>query len=147
MRAAHTPKLTRSIAHNSQTPGRAVQPGHGGRGRPWGGANVRFVVLMARLEVTAPVPLGVTVAGEAVQVASAGKPAQARVTGEVNPDTELTLTVIFAVFPATTVPETGLMDKAKFAPPAPVRAITCGLLLALSIKVTVPIAMPVPVGV
>ena len=107
---------------------------------------MRFVVLTVKVEVTALVPLGVTVAGEAVQVASAGKPEQVSVTGEVNPDTELTLTVTFVGLPATTVAEAGLMDKPKFAPP-PVRAITCGLLLALSIKVTAPIALPVAVGV
>ena len=107
---------------------------------------MRFVVLTVKVEVTAPVPLGVTVAGEAVQVARAGKPAQARVTGETKPDTELTLTVTFAGFPATTVAEVGLMDTPKFAPP-PVRAITCGLLLALSIKVTAPNALPAAVGV
>jgi hypothetical protein len=104
-------------------------------------------VLTVRLEVTEPVPLGVTVAGEAVQVASAGKPAQARVTGEVNPDTELTFIVIFAELPATTVPEVGLMDKPKFSPPPPVREITCGLLLALSVKVIVPSALPAVVVV
>ena len=93
------------MAHNTQTPGRSVQPGPGGRGRPWGGVDVRFVVLTVKVEVTAPVPLGVTVAGEAVQVASAGKPVQVSVTGEVNPDTELTLTVTFVGFPATTVAE------------------------------------------
>jgi hypothetical protein len=107
---------------------------------------VRFVVLTVKVAVTAPVALGVTVAGEAVQVARLGKPAQARVTGEVNPETELTLTVTFAGFPATTVAEVGLMDTPKFAPP-PVREITCGLLLALSIKVTAPIALPAAVGV
>ena len=58
---------------------------------------MRFVVLTVKVEVAAPVPLGVTVAGEAVQVASAGKPVQVSVTGEVNPDTELTLTVTSSI--------------------------------------------------
>jgi hypothetical protein len=107
---------------------------------------VRFVVLTVKAEVAAPVPLGVTVPGEAVQVASAGNPAQVRVTGELNPDTEFTLTVTLAGLPATTVVEPGLIDKPKLAPP-PARAITCGLLLALSIKVMAPSAVPAAVGV
>ncbi len=90
---------------------------------------MRRVVLMVKLEVTMPVPLGVTVAGDAEHVVSVGNPVQVMVVAALNPETELTPTVTFVAFPATTVAEVGLMDMPKSAPP-PVREITCGLLFA-----------------
>jgi hypothetical protein len=78
---------------------------------------------MVKVEVTGVEPVGVRVACEAAQVASAGKPVHARVTSELKPDTAVTPTVIFVAFPATTVAEVGLIDKAKLEPP-PVREIT-----------------------
>lgn len=107
---------------------------------------MRRVVLMVRVEVVALVPLGVIVTGEAEQLASAGKPAQARVTAELNPDAAVRLTVTAAPFPATTVPDVGLTEMAKSDPP-PVREITWGLLLALSVKVSVPTELPAVFGV
>jgi hypothetical protein len=100
---------------------------------------------MVKLEV-ALVPLGVTEAGEAEQVASVGRPLHASTTAALNPDTEFTVTVTFVVFPATRVAEAGLMLTPKSEPP-PVKAITCGLLPALSTKVNEPSALPAVVGV
>jgi hypothetical protein len=101
---------------------------------------------MVTVEFTGVDPVGVTDDGAAEQVAIAGKPEHARVTTEVKPVAEVTPTVMFVLFPATTVPEAGLIAMAKFEPP-PVREITWGLLGALSIKVTVPRALPAVVGV
>jgi hypothetical protein len=101
---------------------------------------------MVKVELTAVVPLGVRVAGEAEQVVRVGKPLQVSATAALNPDTGLTPTLTFVPFPATTVAEVGLMDMPKSAPP-PVREITCGLLFALSTKVIVPSALPAVVGV
>ena len=77
---------------------------------------MRRVVLMVKLEV-ALVPLGVTEAGEAEQVASVGRPLHASTTAALNPDTEFTVTVTFVVFPATRVAEAGLMLTPKSEPP------------------------------
>lgn len=103
-------------------------------------------MIMVRVEFTGVDPVGVTVAGAAEHVVIAGKPEHTRVTTELKPVAEVTPTVIFVLFPATTVPEVGLIAIAKFEPP-PVREITWGVLGALSIKVTVPSALPAVVGV
>ena len=104
------------------------------------------MVRIDKFEVTALVPLGVRVAGDAEQVASTGKPLHVRVTAELNPDAAVRLTVTLAAFPATTVADVGLTEIPKSDPP-PVREITWGLLLALSVKVTVPTEPPAIVGV
>jgi hypothetical protein len=101
---------------------------------------------MVKLEVAALVPLGVTVAGKAEQVASVGRPLQARETAALNPDAEFTVMATVVEFPATTVAEVGLTETPKSAPP-PVSATTCGLLGADSVMVTDAVRRPVAVGV
>lgn len=105
---------------------------------------MRCVVVMVKFVVTGVAPLGVK--AEAEQVASAGNPLQLKVTCELNPDTELTLRVILALFPATTVAELGVTAMLKFAPP-PVSDTTCGLPAAESVIVKAPVLVPAAVGV
>ena len=105
---------------------------------------MRWVVAMVKFVVTGEVPLGVT--GVAEQFARAGKPLQVKLTGELNPETELTATVMVALLPATTVAEVGVIAMLKFAPP-PVSDTTCGLPAAESVIVKAPVLAPATVGV
>ena len=85
-----------------------------------------------------------------VQVASAGAPAQAKATGELNPPTPVTVTLNMSVWPSVTFctavgpvsPKSG-----GALVPVPVNGTVCGLPLALSVMVSVPMRAPVAVGV
>ena len=94
------------------------------------------MVLIVKVAVTGP-PRGVTEAGAAVQLASAGKPVQASITCALNPNKGLTVTVGLAEFPATGVAEDGDTATMKSAP-APPKETSCGLLGALSTRVSTP---------
>src|ERR1041385_40602 len=83
-------------------------------GRPANGtaAALGAVVLMVRV-VEAGDPLGVTLAGEKVQLDAAGNPLQANVTGEFMPLTGLMVMVNVAVWPALMVALAGEASKLK----------------------------------
>jgi hypothetical protein len=60
--------------------------------------------VIVRVEVTAAVPLGVTVAGLKLHAASFGKPLQAKVTCWLKPPEGVIDTVVVAELPAVVVP-------------------------------------------
>jgi hypothetical protein len=60
-------------------------------------------VAICTVVFAAPLPLGVTVAGEKLQVEYAGSPEQAKLTCPVNPPTGVSDTVVLAVDPCSTV--------------------------------------------
>jgi len=103
------------------------------------------VVLIVNVEVTELTPLGVSVDGEAVQVAAAGRPLQASVTWALYPNSGFTVTVRLAEFPATTVAVGGATVKPK-SEPAPPKETTCGLVGALSVMVNVAVRVPACMG-
>jgi hypothetical protein len=84
------------IASNHETKFRGGRPANGTA------AALGAVVLMVRV-VEAGDPLGVTLAGEKVQLDAAGNPLQANVTGEFMPLTGLMVMVNVAVWPALMV--------------------------------------------
>jgi hypothetical protein len=108
--------------------GRTVKPGPGSVGIPSGGTDVRFVVVIFNVVVAAPVPVGVTVEGDATQLASFGKPLQVIVTAELKPPVGLILTARLAEFPAANVTVGELTARLKSPdgpkPPVPVSRIT-----------------------
>jgi hypothetical protein len=104
------------------------------------------VVLMVKVEVTEPTPFGVSVDGETVQVASAGRSPQASATWALYPNSGLTVTVRLVEFPATTVTFDGATAKPK-SEPKPLKETTCGLVGPLSVMVKVPVRVPTTVGV
>jgi hypothetical protein len=108
------------------------------------------VVLIVKVEVTELPPLGVSVDGEAVQVAAAGKPLQASVTWALNPNSGFTVTVRLAEFPAASVTVGGVTVKPKpegWSTPVPVSRIIWGLSGALSVRVRESTLGPDTVGV
>jgi hypothetical protein len=132
------------------THGSPVKPVPGSFGKCTGGTEVRRVVLMFTVNVVAPEAGGVTLDVEAEHDARAGSPAQEIMTGELNPATELTLTVTLAVSPATTVvlpPETATLKSGPFPVPVPVSRMICGELAALSVMVNEPTLCPETLGV
>ena len=135
----------RASADINQTSGRRGNPGPLGRGWPPGGTEVRRVVLIVKVEVTELPPFGVSVDGEAVQVAAAGRPLQASVTWALYPNSGFTVTVRLAEFPATIVTVGGATVKPK-SEPAPPKETTCGLVGALSVMVNVAVRVPACVG-
>jgi len=104
------------------------------------------VVLIVKVEVTGPNPLGMSVDGEAVQVACAGRSLQASVTWALYPNSEFTVTVRSVEFPATTLTVDGVTAKPK-SEPEPPKETTCGLVGPLSVMVKVPVRVPSTVGV
>ena len=111
-----------------------------------GGAEVRRVVVIFKVEVPAVVPLGVTETGEAAQVVCAGNPLHEITTPELKPPKDVTFTVRLVEFPATTVAEVGLTETPK-SPPPPINETTCGLLGALSVTVKLAVRVPAAEGV
>src|SRR5580698_4679781 len=90
---------------------------------------------------------GVTEAGENPQVAFAGSAAQAKVTAFENvPPTAATDKLKVAVAPALMVVCVVVALTLK-STPVPVRLTVCGLTVALSFTVSVPVRLPVAVGV
>lgn len=75
-------------------------------------AEVAAVVLTVRVVETGA-PLGVTLAGEKVQLDAAGNPLQAKVTGEFKPFTGLMVMVNVAVCPALMVALAGEASMVK----------------------------------
>jgi len=69
------------------------------------------VVTVSVLAIAAP--FGVTVVGLKPQAAPKGKPLQARVTGELNPFSGVTVNVAIPLFPATMVRADGFTDTWK----------------------------------
>lgn len=107
---------------------------------------MRCVVVIVKVVVTEDVPLGVTLAGEAEQLAIAGNPLQLKFTAELNPDALPTVTVMLALLPATTVEEVGFSEIVKSEPP-PVNETVCGLFGAESEIDRSPVLVPPTVGV
>jgi hypothetical protein len=139
----HSPD--KASADINQASGSRGNPGPCGRGWPPGGAEVRCVVLIAKVEVIELTPFGVSVDGEAVQVAAAGRPLQASVTWALYPNSGFTVTVRLVEFPATIVTVNGATAKPK-SEPEPPKETTCGLVGALSVMVKVPVSVPATVG-
>jgi len=102
-------------------------------------------VVIFKVDVVAPEPLGVTDEGEAAQVDSEGVPLQESTTAELKPETEFTVMVTLVLPPATTVVEAGVTVTPKSAP-APVKVTTCGLLGAESVMVSEPVRVPTTDG-
>jgi hypothetical protein len=98
------------------------------------------VVLTEAVEVWFD-PLSVTEVGESVQVMVAGAPEQVRPTVPVNPLTGATVTVKVVDAVALTVREVGEAETVKFVP-VPLSDTACGLLLALSLTLKVPLRVP-----
>jgi hypothetical protein len=103
------------------------------------------VVLIVKVEVTGLTPFGVSVDGEAVQAAAAGRPLQASVTWALYPNSGFTVTVKLVEFPATIVAVSGATAKPK-SDPEPPKETTCGLVGPLSVMVKVPVCVPACVG-
>jgi len=101
--------------------------------------------------VCAVVPFAAaTDAGVTVQVERLGAPVQANATVPVNPFTGVMVTLKLSVLPAVTFCTAVGPVKPKSgtgAVPVPVSGTVCGLLLALSVMVKVPVRGPVAVGV
>ena len=111
-------------------------------------AVVVAVVVIVIAEVTAD-PLGVTLVGAKVHVASEGNPEQAKVTAWLNPLEGVTVSVEVPEEPAVTVAKAGLAAIEKSgagAAPVPESATVCGLLLALSVIDTEAVRVPAAVG-
>ena len=104
------------------------------------------MVLICNVEVAEPPLAGVTEAGEAEQVVSAGMPLQENTTAALNPPTAFTVRPTFPLLPATTVTALGLRLKLK-SPPPPVSCTAWGLVGAESVIVRAPVRVPVVVGV
>ena len=103
------------------------------------------MVLIVKVDVTELTPFDVSVDGEAVQAACAGKPLQAIVTWPLYPNSGFTVTVRVVEFPATSVAVDGATARPK-SEPAPPMETTCGLVGALSVMVKVPVSVPACVG-
>lgn len=85
--------------------------------------------------------------GETLQVDAVGAPAQVKLTLPEKPLAAVAVKLNVAVAPAATVAEAVPAVTAKPVDPVPVRAIVCGLSLALSTIVSVPVRLPLAVGV
>lgn len=107
---------------------------------------MRCVVVIVKVAVAEEPLLGVTVAGEAAQLAFDGNPLQLILTAELNPDALPMVTVMLALFPATTVEEVGFSEMVKSEPP-PVNGTVCGLFGAESEIDRTPVLVPPTVGV
>jgi hypothetical protein len=114
--------------------------------------------------VAAPLPLGVTVPGEKLQVEFAGSPEQANVTCPVNPPTGASDTVVLPVEPCSTVKLVGEtlsvklgaattivtaleVDVAKYVSPpycAVIVSLPVGNLVVASVAVPVASNVPIP---
>jgi hypothetical protein len=92
-------------------------------------------------------PVRVAGLGETLHVDAVGAPVQAKLTLPEKPLGAVAVKLNVAVAPAVTVAEAVLAVTAKPVEPVPVRAIVCGLSLALSTIVRVPVRLPVVVGV
>lgn len=140
-----------SSAISARTSGTTTRGGTVGVGILGGGTtNAVVVMLTCACTVEGGATGGVT--GEVtVQLASAGAPAQAKATAELNPPTPVTVTLKLSVWPSVTFctdvgpvrPKSGAVALV----PVPVNATVCGLPLALSVMVSVPMRVPVAVGV
>ena len=90
---------------------------------------MRAVVAIVPLIVAVPLAAGVTLVGVSVQVEAGGAPAQVTATAELNPVTEVTVTVKLALAPAVTVVEAGDTETVKSgvpeAVPVPVSVTDC----------------------
>ena len=84
------------------------------------------VVLMVRVVETGP-PLGVTLAGEKVQLEAAGKPAQPKLTAEDSPFIGVIEIVNVALWPALIVAEEGEEEIVKSPGELPTTTITLAL--------------------
>ena len=124
--------------------------------RVWGpgkrsGGRLRGAVKDGAVVVTSTVTLvpGFTVEGEIEQLAATGIPPQVRATGWLNPPTAFTSNEYFAVWPGRMVADVGEPGDVASAKscPAPVSETVCGLLLALSVIDSVPLRLPVALGV
>jgi len=89
------------------------------------------------------------VAEEAVQVASEGGPVQVKLTLWLNPPRPPTLKVYVADCPGVTVADVEEPDDAARVKswPVPLSMMICGLPLALSVKFSEALRLPLPVGV
>jgi hypothetical protein len=85
------------------------------------------VVLIVRVVETAP-PLGVTLAGENVQLEAAGNPVQEKDTAEVSPFIGVTEIVKVALCPALMVALEGEAERAKSPPGLPTTIVTLAVL-------------------
>ena len=93
-----------------------------------------------------PAPFRTTDAGEKLQVALAGTPEQLSPTVPVNPLTAPTVTLKVVESVERTVREEGEAETEKSVP-VPESGTDCGLPLALSAMDSVPLCVPVAVGV
>jgi len=100
--------------------------------------------------VVAAAPLGVTVVGEKLQVASEGSPVQAKLTGWLKPLDGVTVSVVLPEAPAATDIEPGLELSVKLPAGAgaavPVSEAVCGLPAALSAIEIEAVLLPAAVG-
>jgi hypothetical protein len=130
-------------------------PGPGVHSFPPGGTEVRSVVEIDKVAVAGVVPLAVTDAGDALQVACDGRPLQLSATAVLDPDKDFTVTVTRPVFPAANASAVGETAMVKSEPvltppwvtPVPVSRIIWGLLGALSVSVSDPALAPGAEGV
>jgi hypothetical protein len=108
------------------------------------------VVVTVTVAVIAPAPFGVNMPGVTVQLAACGAPWHVTVTAWLNPPVGVTLTVKFAGCPPVVLTEFVDVVIEKFpalaAEAVPVRLTICGLPEALSVMLTVPVRVPVAVG-
>jgi hypothetical protein len=115
------------------------------------GGGISAVVASDTCAVCAVVPFAeATEAGVTVQVERFGAPVQANATVPVNPFTGVMVTLKLSVLPAVTFCTAVGPVKPKSgtgAVPVPVSGTVCGLLVALSVMVKVPVRGPVTVGV
>ena len=102
---------------------------------------------MLNPELTEPVP-GVSDELEKEHLALFGRPEHARLTAQLKlPPRALTVTVELAVLPAVTLALEGEAEMAK-STPVPLSEVDCGLPLdASSLTVSVPVRVPVILGV
>lgn len=100
--------------------GRPMRRKGGGSLIPWpgpqGGAIELFTVVIVMVETCGVVPLGVTVAGEKLQVPGAGLPLQVRATGVVKLSEGVTVTIKVADCPCDTEAVAGLAIMLKSVP-------------------------------
>jgi hypothetical protein len=118
-------------------------------GEKWraGGINDGAAVVTVRVTLAASTPSSVTVLeGEIEHAASCGAPLHPKDIWELNPKMGVKVTLYVAVWPGATDMDAWVAAIEKSMLP-PDREITCGLLGALSVRVSVPVRVPPAVGV
>jgi hypothetical protein len=124
----------------------ATGPGLDGTGSRKSADEVK--VLMVSV-VEAAAPLGVTVVGEKLHDAPAGRSEQESPTASLNPFEGVTVTVVVPDWPAVTLSVPGEALSAKSGAPVamPEKETVCGLPVALSAMETEAVRVPTAVGV